>query len=70
MATDDRFQELLTNGTIHPNMGRNDMAVPESSEPRTAPSRLRGHSGESSGPRSRLAGFCGRLGAAGVKSGQ
>ncbi len=25
--TDDRFQELLNNGTIHPNMGRNDMAV-------------------------------------------
>ena len=26
--TDDRFKELLDNGTIHPNMGRDDMAVP------------------------------------------
>ena len=26
--SDERFQELLDDGTIHPNMGRNDMAVP------------------------------------------
>ena len=26
--TDERFQELLDNGTIHPNMGRNDMVLP------------------------------------------
>ncbi len=26
--TDERFRKLLGNGTIHPNMGRNDMAVP------------------------------------------
>ena len=25
--TDDRYQELLDDGTIHPSMGRNDMAV-------------------------------------------
>ncbi len=25
--TDERFHELLDNGTIHPSMGRNDMAV-------------------------------------------
>ncbi len=24
---DDRFQELLADGTIHPSMGRNDMAA-------------------------------------------
>ena len=26
--TDERFQDLLDDGTIHPNMGRKDMAVP------------------------------------------
>ena len=30
--SDERFQELLDDGTIHPNMGRNDMSQPRMSK--------------------------------------
>ncbi len=43
--TDERYQELLDNGTIHPNMGRNDMAGQGRSGLAGARSRPRWHSG-------------------------
>ena len=59
--TDERFHDLLEDGTIHASMGRNDMAVHAALDSLERILASGGSWGESSGPRSRCSGPLARV---------